>query len=406
MGAATSTMRWLETLALGAFVFELTGDEFSVALVFFFRMIPMFVLGAFIGSFSDRVNRKRLLVITAASLSVVYLALGMSVATDNITLWQIYLGAVFAGTIWSTDFPVRRAMIGDVVKRENVGAALGLDMATSSFTRIPGPLLGGVFLAVAGGMSVVYFLGSALFLASSIVAFTLTYERPEQSGERVNPFRNIAEGISYIRKDTVIMTVLFITIVMNMFAFPYQSMVPVISEESLSVGAFALGVLVSVEGLGATLGALWIASRATPAKYSRIYFWGSILFLFMILAFSRVPWYAVALPLLFIGGFGMSGFGTMQSIMVISTTPSHMRGRVLGVLAVTIGTGPIAALYVGLIAREAGATVAVMAIAITGLALLAITVLVNPGFLKLRTAVPIGEREAANASLSKEPAHE
>jgi MFS family permease len=188
------------------------------------------------------------------------------------------------------------------------------------------------------------------------------------------------------------MTVLFITIVMNMFAFPYQSMVPVITKESLGVGDFALGALVSVEGLGSTLGALWIASRATPARYSRIYFFGSIFFLTVILAFSRVPWYALAMPLMFIGGFGMSGFGTMQSIMIVSSTPSHVRGRVLGVLAVSIGTGPIAALYVGLIARAAGAPMAVMLISLVGLCLMGLTALVNPGFLRLREAMPLSER--------------
>ena len=404
MGGSTSTMRWLETLALGAFVYELTEDEFKVALVFFCRMIPMFALGAFIGSFSDRVNRKRLLVVAAAALSAVYAALGISVVTDHITLWQIYLGALFAGIVWATDFPVRRAMIGDVVARENVGAALGLDLATNSFTRIPGPLLGGLFLASVG-MGAVYFMGAALFLASSIIALTLSYSPPEKSVERVNPLRNIAEGFSYIRKDTVIMTVLTITIIMNMFAFPYQSMVPVITDEVLGVGDLALGVLVSVEGLGATIGALLIASRSTPARYTRIFVFGSIFFLFVIMAFSRVPWYALALPLMFVGGFGMSGFGTMQSILIVSTTPPHVRGRVLGVLAVTIGTGPIAALGLGLLARAAGAPFALLAMSLTGFALLGITLLVNPSFLRLRDAAPLEEREPSGGrGLSEAPA--
>jgi MFS family permease len=222
------------------------------------------------------------------------------------------------------------------------------------------------------------------------------YKAPEKSKDRVNPFRNIAEGFRYIRRDSIIITVLVITIVMNMFGFPYQSMVSVISENVFKVNKTMFGLLVSVEGLGATLGALWVASRASPAHYSRIYVFGSVLFLCMILSFSRVPWYGVAIPILFLSGFGMAGFGTMQSIMMISATPVEMRGRVLGVLAVSIGTGPIAALYVGAIAEVLGAPAAVMIIAIGGLSLLALTLLLAPAFLKLREVVPLSERGPDN----------
>jgi hypothetical protein len=92
----------------------------------------------------------------------------------------------------------------------------------------------------------------------------------------------------------------------------------------------------------------------------------------------------------------MAGFGTMQSIMMISATPVEMRGRVLGVLAVSIGTGPIAALYVGAIAEVLGAPAAVMIIAIGGLSLLALTLLLAPAFLKLREVVPLSERGPDN----------
>jgi MFS family permease len=246
-------------------------------------------------------------------------------------------------------------------------------------------------------------VGAGLFLFAGMVAMTLPYRPPEKSKDRVNPLRNIAEGVSYIRRDSIIITVLFITIVMNMCAFPYQAMVPVITEETLKVSDTMFGLLVSVEGLGATMGALLVASRASPSYYSRIYFWGSILFLCVILTFSRVPWYWLSMLLLFIGGFGMSGFGTMQSIMMLSATPAEMRGRVLGVLSVSIGTGPLAALYVGVIAEALGAPAAVLIISIIGLTLMAATAIVSPAFLKLRDVKPLAERNAARGA-SERPA--
>ena len=393
IGGSSTAMRWLDTVAVGAFVLELTGSPFQVALTFFFRMIPMFALGAYIGAVSDRLNRRLLLIIAFSVLAAVYVLLAVAVAANFIQVWHVYLGALLAGTVWATDFPVRRAMVGEVVERENLGAAMGLDLATSNFMRIPGPFLGG-FLLDHVGMTAVYSAGAALFLIAAIVAFTLEYTPNAQQGPSISPLRNIVEGVRYIRRDSVIVTVLFITIVMNMFAFPYQSMVPVISSETLGVSNTLMGLLISAEGLGATLGSLLVASKASPGHYSRIYFYGSVLFLCMILLFSRVPWYGVAIPILFIAGFGMSGFGTMQSIMIISSTPHEMRGRVLGVLAVSIGTGPVAALMIGVIAEAAGAPRAVLIIALTGLALLAATAMVNRRFLQLRDVRPAAEKRA------------
>ncbi len=398
IGGASTAMRWLDTVAVGAFVLQLTDSPFDVALTFFFRMIPMFAFGAYIGAISDRLNRRVLLMVAFGTLSVVYLLLAIAVFADAIQVWHVYVGALLAGGVWATDFPVRRAMVGEVVPRENLSAAMGLDLATSNFMRIPGPFLGG-FLLDAIGMDAVYTMGAVLFLTGAIVAFSLDYKPVQQPVARIGPLRNIVEGVRYIRRDSVIVTVLAITVIMNMFAFPYQSMVPVISERTFGVGPTLMGLLISAEGLGATLGALWVASRARPAIYSRLYFWGSVLFLLMILSFSRLPWYGVALPVLFVAGFGMSGFGTMQSIMIISTTPAEMRGRVLGVLAVTIGTGPVSALVIGVIAESLGAPAAVMIMSLAGLGLLAVTLLLSRGFLSFRDVRPYEERGDLRTSL-------
>ena len=389
-------MRWLDTVAVAAFVLHLTGSPFDVALTFFFRMIPMFAFGAYIGAVSDRLNRRVILIVSFGSMSVVYLLLATAVFTDVIQLWHVFLGALLAGGVWATDFPVRRAMIGEVIPRENLSTAMGLDMATGNFMRIPGPFLGG-FLLDAIGMNAVYSLGAVLFLTAAILAISLEYSPRAKIATAISPLRNIVEGVRFIRRDSVIMSVLVITIVMNMFAFPYQSMVPVIADRTFGVSNTLMGLLISAEGVGATLGALWVASRATPAHYSRIYFWGSVFFLLMVLSFSRVPWYGVAIPVMFFGGFGMSGFGTMQSIMIISRTPAEMRGRVLGVLAVSIGTGPISALAIGATAVALGAPATVMIFALIGLTLLSVTVLLSPDFLKLRDVTPIDEATAVPA---------
>ena len=372
----------METVALGIFVFELTGSPFWVAIIGFLRMIPMLLLGPTIGLISDRVNRKILLGSSMAALSVVYAVMGTLVVTGRIELWHIGVGATLAGVMWSTDFPVRRAMIGDAVGSDGISTAIGIDMASSNFSRVIGPLGAGAFLATLG-VQAAYFTGAILFVIGSILAFSLPHvaptARPSSGG---GYFANLAEGLRHVRADRVIVVTLAITIVMNIFGFPYQHMVPVIGAETLKIGPLLIGILLATEGMGATIGSLVIALKARPGGFTKIYVFGSVAALTAILLFSLTPSFWTALPFLAIGGFSMAGFATMQSIIVITSTPAEIRGRVLGVLAASIGTGPFGALIVGGLAVWWGANNAVTAIAATGLVLVILSVLLWPAYLR------------------------
>ncbi len=374
-------MRWLETVALGVFVFQITESAFLVGLIGFLRMAPMLMLGAIIGVVSDRVDRRLMLASTNFTLGITYVVLAALVATDRIELWHIAAGAFVAGAVWATDFPVRRAMVADTVPRDRVATAFGVDMASSNFSRVIGPVVGGAFLQQIG-MEAVYTLGAVLFFVASSLALSVKSKPRDASATAQMDVDNrrslkgdLSRGLGIVRTDMVLMVTLIVTVIMNLFAFPYQVMVPVIGAEKLQVAPVFVGVLLSVEGLGATMGSLSIAGLSRPRHFTRIYIYASMGFLLVIAGFALVPWYWLALPLLFVGGFGMSGFATMQSIIVVSSTRPEVRGRVLGVLAVSIGAGPIGALHVGWLASQIGADTAVLAIAIAGIVLTAGTVL-------------------------------
>ncbi len=389
IGVSTSTMRWLETVALGIFVYDLTESAFLVGFVGFLRMAPMLFLGAFIGALSDRVNRRAILATTNLILAAVYITLGLLIVADLIKLWHVSLGAFVSGVVWATDFPVRRAMIADIVPPDRVSSAFGVDMASSNFSRVIGPIVGGAFLQSIG-MQAVYFLGTALFVIASALAFSMlithsSFLRRQESTVRTSPTSSnfdLRTGLKHVMGDSVLLVTIIITIIMNLFAFPYQQMIPVLGAEKLMIDPVLVGLLLSVEGLGATLGSLTIAAAAQPRHFTRVYTYASIGFLCIIAAFALSPWFWLAIPLLFIGGFGMSGFGTMQSIIVVSSTRPEMRGRVLGVLAVAIGSGPIGALHIGWLATQIGTDTAVLAIAAIGLILTLATLLISRKYLR------------------------
>ena len=376
-------MRWMETVALGIFVFELTGSPFWVAVIGFLRMIPMLLLGPTIGLISDRVNRKILMGTTLGTLSSVYVIMAFLVINGRIELWHICIGATLAGVMWATDFPVRRAMIGDVVGQDRISTAIGIDMASSNFSRVIGALGAGAFLSTLG-IDAAYITGAVLFAIGSMLAFSLPQieHARKPTGSSGGYFSNLSEGLKHVKADQIIVVTLIITIVMNIFGFPYQSMVPVIGVETLKVRPLLIGVLIATEGIGATTGSLVIALKARPGGFTKIYSIGSVIFLLAILSFSLAPSFWMALPILLIGGFSMSGFATMQSVIVITSTPAEIRGRVLGVLAASIGTGPIGALLVGGMAVWWGANNAVSIIAIVGLVLTVISLLIWPSYLR------------------------
>ena len=113
-GSLSGTIRWLETLAVAVFVFDETGDAFLVALMFFFRMLPMFLFGAFAGVIADKINRKTLLTVGLIILAINSSIMGFLAVMGWIEIWHIAIGIFISGIVWSSEFPVRRTMMGEI----------------------------------------------------------------------------------------------------------------------------------------------------------------------------------------------------------------------------------------------------------------------------------------------------
>ena len=187
-----------------------------------------------------------------------------------------------------------------------------------------------------------------------------------------NVVQTVRDGLRYVRADRAIVGTLAITVIMNLWVFPFAAMVPVIGEAELGLSAFPIGILMSAEGTGAFIGALLIANLARPAWFRRIYLSGSFLVGSMVVVFALSPWYGLSLALLFIAGLGAAGFSAMQTTMMFLQAPPEMRGRVMGVVSVCIGAGPLGVLHIGLLATWFDASTAVLIVAIEGLAALAL----------------------------------
>lgn len=371
-GLLAGVVRWLEMLAIGVFVFQTTGSPSTAALMTFMRMAPMLLLGLFAGAIADRFERKSLLLGGLAGLCVVSLLLTGLALTGSLRLWHIALGAFLGGVFWSTEFPVRRTMIGEIAGPARVGAAMGLESATSNATRMLGPLLGGLLLQLAG-LHGAYLLSALLYGLAAALVLRLDY-RSESTGPRdARIFANMLDGLVYACRNRMVLATLLVTAIVNLWGFAYVALVPVIGEEQLGLSAVLIGVLMSAEGLGALLGALAVGGFGRQRDYARIYVGFSFLFLVMILIFALSRSFPLSLAALFVSGVGIAGFAVMQSTIMFLVAPPAMRSRLMGVLTVTIGTGPIGMLYAGFLADWVGAGTAVAVVATQGIVALWIT---------------------------------
>jgi MFS family permease len=345
IGAVFSMMRWLDALVLGVFVYELTGSAFKVALIFSFRLAPQLFLSLLIGTLADRFDRRQMLRISLLVSALIYASVALLIISGMIHYWLLAAAVFGLGICIASEMPLRRAMIGDVMPPPLLGPAVGIDMATSNINRVLGPLIGGLLLQQFGAAGA-YLLGALLFFTAVMIISTLSVERPSTGPRTDSPLRELLAGLRYIRTNDIIISVLLVTIVINLFGVPYVSLLSPIAIEILAADPLQVGILSALEGCGAFLGSLLIAARARPAHYLHLFFYGSLLFLCCIFLFSRSHSYPLSAVLLFSGGFGLACFSTLQSTILISTCDPALRGRVFGTLALCIGAQPLGTLQV------------------------------------------------------------
>ena len=348
IGGLTSTMMWLDMLVIALLTLDLTDSPFLVSLTFFLRFTPM-LFGFGIGVIADRMNRKHLMVFGLVVQIGVSAVLATLVIVDAIEFWHLAVGAFVTGSVLASEFPVRRTMIGEVVDPDRVGRAISLESGTSAGSRILGPIVGGTLFATIGPQGG-FMVGVVLYSVGFLVALSMRYQPPQIEAVRAGTFQQIREGVSYIRGSRLMVGVLVVTLLMNMFGFPYVSQQPVVAREDLMVNDVLVGALASIEGLGSFIGAALIVAFARPKHYTRIYLYGSLMFLVAILVFSRSDWYWFSFVTVFFGGFGMASFAAMQSAIMIYAASPAMRARVMGSVAMFIGLGPIGQINIGLLA--------------------------------------------------------
>jgi MFS family permease len=371
VGLVVFTVRWLETVAVGVFVYQHGRSAFLVAMMTMLRLLPMGLFGAFIGAWAEKIERRITLIGVVILMLATSTALALLAHGGELAIWHLAATSFLNGLGWATDNPVRRVMIGDVVGGKQMSTAMSLDVGANNASRMVGPTIGGLLLAGVG-IQGVFTLSVALYAFALFAALRVRYHNAAVTGS-ASVVARIVEGLRLVRADRRLTGTLCITVIFNVFGWPFTSMIPVIGQSHLGLGATGIGILASMDGIGAFCGAILLALFLRPAWYARAYIGGVTMYMLMLSAFAAVPSTQIAGGALLLTGLGGAGFSTMQATLVYLGAPPEMRSRILGVLSVCIGAGPIGFMALGLLADAIGAQWATIVSGTAGLICLAMT---------------------------------
>src|SRR5580698_10854920 len=174
VGLVVFTVRWLETVAVGVFVYQHSRSAFLVAMMTMLRLLPMGLLGAFIGAWAEKIERRITLIVVVILMLTTSTSLALLAHSDHLATWHLAVASFLNGLGWATDNPVRRVMIGEVVGARQMSLAMSIDVGTNNASRMLGPTVGGLLLASVG-IGGAFSLSVALYIFAVLAALGLRY---------------------------------------------------------------------------------------------------------------------------------------------------------------------------------------------------------------------------------------
>jgi MFS family permease len=392
-GQSTSLIgTWMTRLATAWLVYRLTHSALLLGVVSFSGQIVSFVLGPVAAVWVERLERRRLLVVTQAAAAVQSLALAALTLTHLITLGEIIALMAFQGLINAFDMPGRQSFLVQMVEeRGDLANAIAINSSMVNGARLIGPAIGGLIIA-AFGEGWCFFIDGVSYLAviASLVVMRLPALNDRgKSGSSL--LEELREGWNYVRGFGPIRTILLILALTCLMGWPYSVLLPVFAGQVLHGGPHTLGWLSAASGLGALASALALAMRKSIKGLTRnlqaaVVLLGVGLILF---GLSQILW--LSLILMVVVGFGLIQAAAVCNTIIQSLVPDDKRARVMGYYTMAFfGAAPFGSLMAGALAQHIGAPHTVM---LTGTFCIVGAAWFTLQLPKIRPAMRVGYRE-------------
>lgn len=342
---------WMQNVAQGWLVLLLTNSAFWLGVVGFAGSIPFLFVSLFGGVVADRVDKRRLLLVTQSAMMMLAFLLAALAFFKVITIWEVVVIAFMNGIAMSMNAPSYQALVPKLVKREDLTNAIALNSAQFNMSRILGPSLGGYAMALVG-VAGNFFLNGVSFLAVLWALVRIRYPE-EQLARHESMWASLRGGFAYLHGERQMRVLLCMTAVVSFLGIPYLTFIPYFAKVQLNAGESGLGWLLACSGMGAVLGAVTVAARGVIRHRGAVLTFCGVAFFASIIGFSYSYRFAVSECLAFCEGYSGILMISCFNVSIQHLSSDEMRGRIMSIYTTSfLGLPPLGALLAGELSRH------------------------------------------------------
>ncbi|MFQ5902580.1 MAG: MFS transporter [Candidatus Binatia bacterium] len=354
---------FLQAMAQSWLVWTMTSSPFLLGLIGFCQAVPRLLLSVIGGAIVDRLDRRRLLLLTQSLAMVQAFVFWALVYFDLINFWHILFLVLFLGTVNTLNQTARQSLIHLLVPRGELMNAIALNSSIVNLSKVIGPSFGGVLISTIG-VAGCLLVNAMSFLAIIFSLLMMNLPHWHREDKEDNFWQEVTEGYHYVQTNSRVFAVLFLAYLVALVGSPYSRFLPVFASDVLRVGPSGFGFLLAAPGLGAVISGLFLASLGNIRRRTNFTFLSVFAFSLFLILFSFSRSMLFSLLCLVMVGFSHIAFRAMANTTIQMETPPHLLGRILSLLFMDKGLWSFGTLFIGSIASLVGTP---WAIALSGL---------------------------------------
>jgi MFS family permease len=351
---------WMQIVGQAWLVLHLTGSALALGTVAAFQFLPVSLFTLIAGVFVDRLPKRHILLATQSAALGQALLLAILVHSGCVRLWHVYVLASSLGFINCIDNPARKAFIMEMVGREDLVNAVALNSTMINAARVVGPALGGILIAKIG-MAPCFYLNAASFTAvlAGLACMRGDLHEPSAAAPRARALADLREGLRFALATPSVFMILILMFALGTFAYNFNTVLPLLAKNALSLGADGFGSLASAQGAGSLAAALVVASRARISECSLLC--GAIGMTALLAALAGSRSYLLSLAIMALLGISSVAFSAAAQSLLQLLSPDRMRGRIMSLHTLLfLGTTPVGGLATGWFAQMWGIRAALL----------------------------------------------
>ena len=373
---------WMQSTAQGYLLYELTKSPILLGVAGFASGIPIWLFSLCSGLIADRISRRKMILITQASMMVLAAILAILVFTDTVQAWHIIVLAFLLGTANAFDAPARQAFVVEMVPKEDLTNAIALNSSIFNLGTIIGPSVAGLVYAWLGP-GWCFTINAMSFIAVLIALFMMRIPKREYIPPSQSPLRSLQEGLKYAFGDADIRTLLINLGAVSMFGFSLMTLLPAWATTVLGGDVKTNGLLLSARGVGSLAGALMIAYLGSRVIRGKIWTAGAVVMPFSLLLFAIFRNLPISMVMLVVMGWSLMSVVNISNALIQTHVPDALRGRVMSIFVLIFQGGmPLGSLLAGWMAGVTSEPITVLASACVILVVVGVTQIRYPSMRK------------------------